>query len=398
MLSERTGWITAPSALSVAIAARRALPGLLDLTASNPTAVGLPALPPELVAALADPGVVGYDPDPAGPLPARAAVAAHYASLGYAVDPARLRLAASTSEAYGWLFTLLCDPGDAVIVAHPSYPLLDDLARLQSVALTPVGSTWHGRWELDLDALDAAITPRTRAVALVHPNNPSGAYITLDLRAELIARCRRHDLALLVDEVFLEYPHRVDDRRAPSFVTCDEVLTFTLSGLSKTLALPQMKLGWVHVHGPEAARVEALRRLEHVADCFLSVGAPVLRAAPAWLRRSEALQRPVRERVAANLAALGRALGGDSAISLLPVEGGWSAVLRLPTTRDDDAWVLGLLERGVLVQPGYFFDVPGDGHMVLSLLPRPDHFAEGLARLCALVAEDCAVTPARGRR
>ncbi|TAK25175.1 MAG: pyridoxal phosphate-dependent aminotransferase [Myxococcaceae bacterium] len=395
MFSDRTAWITRPSPLSVAIAERRALPGLIDLTASNPTAVDLPPLAPELIAALADPAVGRYDPDPAGPLPARAAVASYYASLGYAVDPEHLRLSASTSEAYGWLFNLLCDRGDAVVVGHPSYPLLDDLARLEGVALTPVGSTWHGRWELDLDALDEAITPSTRAIALVHPNNPSGAYVTLELREALLARCRQHGLALLVDEVFLEYPHREDPRRAPSFVGCDEVLTFTLSGLSKTLALPQMKLGWVHVGGPDALRSEALRRLEHIADSFLSVGAPVLRAAPVWLRHREALQRPVRERIARNLATLKRAITAESPVSLLPVEGGWSAVLRLPATRDDDAWVLALLERGVLVQPGYFFDVPGDGHMVLSLLPRTDQFEEGVARLSALVAEDCGLTPAR---
>lgn len=395
MFSERTAWITRPSPLSVAIAERRALPGLIDLTASNPTAVDLPPLAPELIAALADPAVGRYDPDPAGPLPARTAVAAYYASLGYSVDPEHLRLSASTSEAYGWLFNLLCDRGDAVVVGHPSYPLLDDLARLEGVALTPVGSTWHGRWELDLDALDEAITPSTRAIALVHPNNPSGAYVTLELREALLARCRQHGIALLVDEVFLEYPHRDDPLRAPSFVGCDEVLTFTLSGLSKTLALPQMKLGWVHVGGPDALRSEALRRLEHIADSFLSVGAPVLRAAPVWLRHREALQRPVRERIARNLATLKRAITAESPVSLLPVEGGWSAVLRLPATRDDDAWVLALLERGVLVQPGYFFDVPGDGHMVLSLLPRPDQFEEGVARLSALVAEDCGLTPAR---
>jgi alanine-synthesizing transaminase len=395
MFSERTGWIAAPSALSLAIASRRARPGLIDLTASNPTAVDLPPLPDALVVALADPAVRRYDPDPAGPSEARAAVADYYASLGCRVDPARLRLAASTSEAYGWLFKLLCDPGDAVVVAHPSYPLLDDLAALEGVALTPARSTWHGRWELDLDDLDAVVTDRTRAVAVVHPNNPSGAYVTVEQRAALVARCRARGLALIVDEVFLDYAHRDDPRRAPSFVTCDDVLTFTLSGLSKCLALPQMKLGWVHVGGPEALRAEALRRLEHVADSYLSVGAPVLRAAPVWLRHREALQRPVRERVATNLAALRSALEGGSAVSLLPVEGGWSAVLRLPAIYEDDDWVRALLDRGVLVQPGYFFDVPGDGHMVLSLLPRPDQFAEGVARLCALVAEACAVTPAR---
>ena len=395
MFSERTAWITAPSPLSIAVTERRAFPGLIDLTVSNPTAVDLPPLADDLIAALADAGVRRYDPDPAGPLAARIAVAEHYASLGYVVDPDHLRLAASTSEAYGWLFKLLCDPGDAIVVGHPSYPLLDDLARLEGVALTPVGATWHGRWEFDLDSLDVAITSRTRAIVLVHPNNPSGAYVTRDLRAALVERCRRHGLALVIDEVFLEYPHRDDPRRAPSFVTCDEVLTFTLSGLSKTLALPQMKLGWVHVDGPDEPRAEALRRLEHIADSFLSVGAPVLRAAPVWLRHREALQRPIRERIGQNLATLQRALTAESPISLLPVEGGWSAVLRVPTTRDDDAWVLALLAAGVLVQPGYFFDVPGNGYLVLSLLPPPDQFVLGIARLQAVVAEDCVVTPVR---
>lgn len=397
MFSERTGWISAPSALSLAIDARRARPeGLIDLTVSNPTRVGLPSLPDDLRAALADPAVAAYDPDPVGPLAARAAVADHYASLGYGVDPGRLRLAASTSEAYGWLFKLLCDPGDAVVVGHPTYPLLDDLARLEGVTLTPLTSTWFGRWELDLDALDAAATPRTRAVALVHPNNPSGAFISRAEREALVARCARLGLALVVDEVFLEYAHREDARRAPSFVTCDEVLTFTLGGLSKTLALPQMKLGWVHVGGPPRERDEALRRLEHVADSYLSAGTPALCAAPVWLRHRERLQRPVRERLAHNLDALRRAVTAGSAATLLPVEGGWSAVLRVPGTRSEEEWVLALLERGVLVQPGYYFDLPGEGHLVLSLLPRVEEFAEGVARLTALVDEECGgVTPAR---
>lgn len=396
MFSERTAWITDPSPLSVAIAARRAraVP-LLDLTVSNPTRVGLPPLPDALRAALADPGVAVYDPDPAGPRAARAAVADYYASLGCAVDPGRVRLAASTSEAYGWLFKLLCDPGDSVIVAHPSYPLLDDLARLEGVTLAPVPSVWFGRWELDLDALDRAITPRARAVALVHPNNPSGAYVTRELRDAVVARCRQHRLALIVDEVFLDYPHRDDAERAPSFVSCDDVLTFTLSGLSKTLALPQMKLGWAHVGGPSPDRDEALRRLEHIADSYLSVGAPVLRAAPVWLRRRDALQRPVRERIARNLAALRRAVTSESPVSVLPPEGGWSAVLRVPDTRPEDEWVTALLEDGVLVQPGYFFDLPGDGYLVLSLLTPEGDFVEGVARLLARVGAEGGATPAR---
>lgn len=393
MFSDRTAWITAPSPLSLAIAARRAAPEpLLDLTVSNPTRVGLAPLPEALRAALADPAVEAYDPDPAGPYAARAGVAAYYAALGHAVDPDHLRLAASTSEAYGWLFKLLCDPGDAVIVGHPSYPLLDDLARLEGVELTAVPSSWFGRWELDLDALDRAVTPRTRAIALVHPNNPSGAYLTREAADALVERCQRHDLALVVDEVFLEYAHRDDAARAPSFVGRDEALTFTLSGLSKTLALPQMKLGWVHVGGPTARRDEALRRLDHVADSYLSVGAPVLRAAPLWLAHREALQRPIRERLATNLAALRAAIPATSAVTLLPVEGGWSAVLRVPRTLDDEGWVRALLGRGVLVQPGYFFDLPGDGHLVISLLGPTDEFAEGVARLVGLVD---GATPAR---
>ncbi len=396
MFSERTAWITDPSPLSVAIAARRASAApLLDLTVSNPTLVGLPPLPDALRAALADPGAAVYDPDPAGPRAARVAVADYYASLGCAVDPDRVRLAASTSEAYGWLFKLLCDPGDSILVAHPSYPLLDDLARLEGVALAAVPSTWFGRWELDLDALDRTITPRTRAITLVHPNNPSGAYVTRELRDAVVARCRRHQLALIIDEVFLDYAHREDPERAPSFVTCGDVLTFTLSGLSKALALPQMKLGWVHVGGPSPDRDEALRRLEHIADSYLSVGAPVLRAAPVWLRRRDQLQRPVRERIAHNLGSLRRAVTSASAVSVLPVEGGWSVVLRVPNTRPEDEWVMALLDAGVLVQPGYFFDLPGDGYLVLSLLTAEEDFAEGVARLLARVETDEATTPAR---
>ncbi len=381
MFSERTSFIGAPTSFSEAVAARRRESGaLLDLTESNPTAVGLPPLPDAMRTALAGPSVLRYVPDPAGPRAIREAVAEHYARLGVAVDPDHLRLSASTSEAYGWLLKLLCDAGDAVLVAHPSYPLLDDLARFEGVALRAVPSTFAGRWELDVEGFAAAADSGARAIALVHPNNPTGAYVSRDEREALCALARARGLALVVDEVFLEYPLR-DGVRVESFARCDDVLTFTLAGLSKSLALPQMKLGWVHVSGPAELRDEALRRLEHIADSYLSVGAPVLAAAPAWLAQATALQAPVRARIATNLATLRRVFDARSAATLRAPEGGWSAVLRLPATDTDEGWARTLLSRGVVVHPGYLFDATSETCVVLSLIVDPGVFAAGIEAL-----------------
>lgn len=390
MFSARTRWNFTRNALTQALDAHRAAGhALLDLTESNPTRVGLGLAPGDAFLPLAAPPVARYEPDPRGLGVAREAVCAYYRSRSIAMTPERVILTASTSEAYGWLFKLLCDPGDDVLVAHPSYPLFDDLARLEHVTLRPFPLAYEGRWSLDIDALRARITPRTRAVLLVHPNNPTGSFLRADELAALVDVCRAHDLALVCDEVFGDYAYAPDARRVESLADVTDVLTFTLSGLSKVVAMPQMKLGWIAVSGPAPQRHEAVERLEFIADCYLSVGAPVQHAASSFLARREAIQGGVLQRVRGNREVLRAKLGANSRATLLHAEGGWYATLQVARTRSEEEWVIALLERDhVLVQPGFFFDFAREAFLVLSLLPEPEVFAEGIARFVARVEED----------
>jgi alanine-synthesizing transaminase len=387
MFSTRTAWDRALNPLARAAAAARAAGPLLDLTETNPTAVGL-APPAEILALLADPASAAYAPEAAGWLPARERVAADYARRGAVVAPDHVVLTASTSEAYAHLFKVLCDPGDAVLVPRPSYPLFQFLADLESTAIEPYPVTYDGTWHLRPSDIAAAVTPRTRAVVVVTPNNPTGAYIKKEEWHALSDFCARRDLAVISDEVFADYQFRADPARLATLAGTGPALTLCLGGLSKSCALPQLKLGWIAASGPPAARDEALARLELVADTFLSVGTPVQRAAPAILDRAEALRQPIRARTASNLAELRRALAG-SAASVLDVEGGWSAVVQVPRTRSEEEWALRLLERDrVLVHPGYFFDFSREAFLVLSLLPIPDAFAEAASRLRRTVDGD----------
>ena len=380
MFSTRTAWDRNPNPLSRAIAeARRAGP-LLDLTETNPTAAGL-AAPAGILALLGHAGGAHYAPDAAGLRTAREAVAADYARRGAAVDAGRVVLTASTSEGYAHLFKLLCDPGDAVLVPRPSYPLFQFLADLESTAVEPYPLTYDGTWHLRLSDVAAAVTPRTRAMVVVAPNNPTGAYMKKDEWEALARFCAARGLAVIADEVFADYPLRDDRSRVVTLAGAGPALTFCLGGLSKSCGLPQLKLGWIAVGGPAGPRDEALARLELVADTFLSVATPIQRAAPEILARAAELRQPIAARVASNLAALRAALAG-SAATVLDVEGGWSAVVQVPSTRGEEAWALALLARHrVLVHPGYFFDFPGEAFLVISLLPVSETFAEAVARL-----------------
>lgn len=383
MFSKRTHWDLRPNRLTQVLDERRAsgLP-VLDLTESNPTAVGL--LPPgELLAALADSGGRFYAPDPRGLPSAREAVARDFERRGVAMSADRLLLTASSSEAYGYLFKLLCDPGERVVVARPSYPLFDYLAALESVHVDRCELRWDGQWHLDFGSLERALTPRTRAVIVVHPNNPTGSYLGRAEAKRLHELCGRHGLALISDEVFADYAlGRLP--ACPSLAQDGPALAFTLGGLSKSCGLPQLKLGWIAVTGPEALRRQALERLEIVADSYLSVATPVQRAAPALLERLPALQAPIQARVTENLARLAAALPPEAPASLLRPEGGWYAVLRVPATLPEEQRVLRLLERdGLLVHPGFFFDFAHEAYLVLSLLPEPERFADGVTRLLA---------------
>jgi len=297
-------------------------------------------------------------------------------------DTERILLHASTSEAYAFLFKLLCDPGDQVLVPRPGYPLFEFLAELESVEVRSYPLAHDGEWHLDVAALEAAITPRTRAVVIVSPGNPTGAFLKQAELEALDALCAERELALVSDEVFADFAFREDPRRAPSLAQGGRALAFALGGLSKSCGLPQLKLAWTAVSGPPALRAPALARLEVVADTYLSVSTPVQVAAPSLLERRAELQAPIKERVTANLESLREALGSGSPATLYEPEGGWSAVLRVPATSTEEERTLRLLDsHGVLVHPGYFFDFPSEAFLVVSLLTPPAEFREGIARV-----------------
>lgn len=369
-----------PNALAASLARLRAQgQEVLDLTVSNPTRCGFTYPELEIRQALSLPSVLAYDPDAQGSRSAREAIAAHH---GHGLRAEDLLLTASTSEGYGLLFKLLGDPGDEVLVPSPSYPLFEWLARLEGLTARPVPSYFHDRWHLDLGALEAAVSPRTRAVVVVNPNNPTGHFLTTVEWAELTNLCAQRGLALLVDEVFADYALEVaDDQLATALLDLTPSCpVFLLSGLSKVAGLPQLKLGWIAVRGPGAE--DALEALAFLADQYLSVSAPVQAAAPRLLELAAPIRTRILGRLWTNLATLDAALAHQPQLSRLPVEGGWSVLLRRPAVDADEACALRLLEEAsVLVHPGSFFDLPGDSHLVLSLLTRESQFREGLCRI-----------------
>lgn len=377
--SERSRRDLTPNEFTLALSALRARgEALTDLTESNPTQTGL-SLPAErLSPLLADAGLARYQPEPFGLPAARAALADALAASGYAVPAEHILLTASTSEAYAFLFTLLCDPGDNVLVPLPSYPLLEVLAGLQGVQLRPYRLAYDGEWHLDRASLAQARDARTRALVCVHPNNPTGSFLKRDELACLAAL----DLPIVSDEVFAEYAWADDTERAKSALdACARTLVFRLSGLSKSLALPQLKLAYTAIAGPAPLAAEACARLEHIADAYLSPSAPAQLALPRLLAEGPALRRAILARVRRNRAVLERGLAG-SAASVLHCEGGWYSIVRLPALCSDEAWCLRLLERDrVVVQPGYFFDLTHGAHVVLSLITPEAQLARGVALL-----------------
>jgi alanine-synthesizing transaminase len=354
---------------------------ILDLTESNPTAAGFTYPADEILSALADARSLRYQPAAAGSPTARAAVSDYYSGR---VTADRILLTASTSEAYGFVFKLLADPGDEVLVPAPSYPLFDYLAALDSVRVVQYPLIYNGAWTIDFDALARAVTSRSRAIVLVNPNNPTGSFLKRRELSPLLALCHKHNLALISDEVFADYALDDDPRLVRSLTDVEDVLTFCLSGLSKVAALPQLKLGWMVTGGPLADREKALERLALIADTYLSVSAPVQWAAPALLGLRGQLQRQILGRVRANRAFLASQIGASSPWSLLATEGGWYATLEAPRIQSEEEWVLNLLsEDGVLVQPGFFFDFEREAFLVISLLTPEDVFQEGTRRILA---------------
>jgi alanine-synthesizing transaminase len=390
--STRTEWDLTETELTRALRERRqAGEAVYDLTASNPTRCGLRYDAGALLPGLVRPEVLDYDPDPRGMRRARQAVSAYYAEAGAALGPEQVVLTTSTSEAYSFLFRLLCNPGDEVLIAQPSYPLFDYLAQLDDVRLAPYPLFYDYGWHIDMAALRARIGTRTRAIALVHPNNPTGHYTSARERAQLEQICVEHGLALIVDEVFLDYPleEGVLDQDASSFASGKHpVLTFVLSGLSKIAGLPQMKAAWIAACGPEPELGVALERLEVIADTFLSMNAPVQSALPEWLGTRTGIQRQITARTRANLQCLDEFLAQHPMMTRLEAQAGWYAVLRVPALgTDEDLAVRLVREHGVVVHPGYFFEFSGSGWLVVSLLTPEPEFRLGIARICTVFRE-----------
>jgi len=388
MFSDRTNWRLSPNALTRAIEEARTAERrkILDLTISNPTEAGVRPDPEIVLGALANPKAMGYDPQPRGLLEARQAVCGYYRESHEVVDldPDRLILTTSTSEAYSYVFRLLCNPGDEVLVPKPSYPLFEFLADLADVRLVPYPLLYDHGWQIDFDSLYKAATARSRAVILVHPNNPTGSYVSVAETSALNLFCRDYNLALIVDEVFLDYSHDGTERR--SFASNAEALTFTLSGVSKISALPQMKLAWVATSGPKEIVAEAGARLEIIADTFLSLNAPVQLAASVLLDQRKQIQPILLDRLRVNLGELDAQLAANPACARLQVEGGWYAVLRVPIRGTDEDLAIDLLRKmGVIVHPGHFYDFPSEGHLVLSLITEPANFRAGVSRLLQMV-------------
>jgi aspartate/methionine/tyrosine aminotransferase len=386
MFAERTNWNLEPNRLGAALAAHRAAGNpLLDLTVSNPTECGFDYNEEAILEALRNPGALEYEPNPQGLASARAAVAEYYAARGTHVSIEELFLTASTSEAYSFILRLLCNPGDEILIPSPSYPLFDFLADIQDVKLVRYALLYDHGWQIDFHALEQALTPRTRGVIVVHPNNPTGHFTKPAEMAKLGAICAGKGIAVIADEVFLDFHLEAEQR--VSFAGNSQALTFVTSGLSKICGLPQMKAAWLAVSGPHPLKERALARLELIADTYLSVSAPVQLAIPKFLEQRRGFQEQLISRVRRNLAELDRQLAEQKTCSRLEVEGGWYAVLRVPATRSDEELALALLkEKGVYVHPGHFYDFAADGFLVLSLITAEQTLAEGTRRLCAVLS------------
>jgi alanine-synthesizing transaminase len=387
MFADRTNWKFDANRLSEALAKRRRTGSpVLDLTASNPTTCGFQYHSGTLLRALSNPNASVYDPNPRGLAVARRAVADYYASRKIQVAIDDIILTTSTSEAYSFVFRSLCNPGDEVLLPEPSYPLLTFLADIQDVKLVTYPLVYDHGWQIDFHALERAVSARSRAVIVVHPNNPTGHFTKPGEIATLNRLCAERKLAVIADEVFLDFA--LGETAPRSFAANDAVLTFAMSGISKISGLPQMKAAWLITNGPADLKSTALERLEMIADTYLSMNAPVQYALATFLDQRHAFQIQVMSRVRKNLFELDRQLSLQKACVRLDFEAGWYATLRIPATQSDEEFALSLLEsKGVYTHPGHFYDFATDGFLVVSLITSEEDFAEGIKLLLSIFSE-----------
>ncbi len=385
MFSRRTDWKLSPNRFTQAQRDLQATGGeVLDLTISNPTRAELHYDAETILRALVNTQAMDYDPQPKGLRSAREAVAGYYGKQHNDIDPESIVLTTSTSEGYSYVFRLLCNVEDEILVPKPSYPLFEFLADLQDVKLVPYPLLYDHGWQIDFPSLYKAVNHRTRAVVVVHPNNPTGSFVADKERSALNQFCREYNLDLVADEVFLDYAH--DGASRATFADNREALTFTLSGLSKISGLPQMKLAWIVTGGSDEQVSAALARLEVIADTYLSMNAPIQLAAPALLEQRHSVQPLVLDRVRANLSELDRGLAKHKTCRRLDVEGGWYAVLRVPVTQSDEDLAIEILRKhSVLVHPGHFYDFPSDGYLIVSLITPLQDFRKGIAKVLELL-------------
>jgi alanine-synthesizing transaminase len=387
VFSDRTAWNLQPNPLSEALADRLSSgQPVIDLSESNPTKCGFHFETEQILRALAEPANLQYDPVPQGLLTARHAVVDYYRGRDCAVNVNDTFLTTSTSEAYSFVFRALCNPGDEVLIPQPGYPLFNFLADIQDVATVPYPLIYDYGWQIDFEALQRAISPRTRAIVVVNPNNPTGHFCKADDMHRLNRMCLEGGLALIADEVFLDFSYGKDV--VPTCATNNKALTFTMSGLSKISGLPQIKVAWLIATGPEALKQQAVARLEMIADTYLSMNTPMQLALPVLLELRHNFQQQCAERTRNNLAQLDELLATQRLCSRLNLEGGWYAVIKVPVTGGDDDLALELLNtRGVYIHPGHFYDFPADGYLVVSLITPEQPFATGVEALVALISE-----------
>ena len=355
---------------------------IIDLTESNPTACGFKYPKEKILTALANSKNMSYEPSPRGSLASREAIVSYYQKNGFLVNAEQIFFTASTSEAYAFLFRLLVDPGGRILVPRPSYPLFEFLAQLNDVEMDYYSLNYDGKWSIDFEAFEQVVTPQHKAILLVNPNNPTGSYIKEEELKELNRFCQSHNLALICDEVFSDYRFDQNKEIVPSLAGNSPVLTFSLGGASKSLGLPQMKIGWVIVSGPDKLVKPALERMEIILDTYLSVNTPVLNSLPSWIKLQSSIHQEISGHLLKNRDYLRKKASSIPSCQCLHVEGGWYAILRLPAVKNEEEWTFEFLEKDrVFVHPGYFFDFEEESFIVLSLLVSPKVFQEGVARI-----------------
>ena len=382
MFSSRVPFDLTPNVIRRSLVRLRSLGiKVTDLTESNPTRVGL-IYPEGLLEGLNKPGALEYKPESLGLFGSRVSVSSYLNNYGIKADPKQVVITASSSDSYASLFKLLCNPGEAVLVPRPSYPLFEYLTRLEGVEAVPYNLEYQGHWKINLNNLRNNITPQVRAILIVNPNNPTGSFVSTEDIEAIIKLCHENELALIADEVFGFYP-LTSQLRGPSVLDYHpNVLSFILGGLSKAVGLPQLKLGWIITEGPPALTEGALTRLEFICDAYLSVGTPVQLAVDEILKFSTSVTDQISQRIRQNYKCLQEINSQHSSVRLLPIDGGWYAVIQIRETTSEETLVLGLLEQEhVLVHPGYFFDFPSEAFLVMSLLPMPDVFEDAATRV-----------------